>query len=94
MAPSTFVIALLNTSPDAQTVSVSFTDVFIDQGASYQAGTYDVYDLWEKDAAGQWGASAGTFSGAIPDVQIGAHQVKVWKAVPASSASKRDLSEL
>lgn len=91
---STFVIALLNTSPDAQTVSVNFTDVFIDQGPSYQAGTYDVYDLWQKDGAGKWGAGVGTFSGSIPSVQIGAHQVKVWKAVPASGASKRDLSEL
>ena len=88
------MIALLNTSPDAQTVSVNFTDVFIDQGSSYQAGTYDIYDLWQTDAAGKWGASVGTFSGSIPDVQVGTHQVKVWKAIPTSGVTRRDLSEL
>ncbi|KAH9835737.1 glycoside hydrolase superfamily [Rhodofomes roseus] len=91
---NTYVIALLNTSPDAQTVSVNFTDVFIDQGPSYQAGTYEIYDLWQKDDAGAWGASVGTYTGSIPDVQIGTHQVKVWKAEPTSSVSRRDLSEL
>ncbi|TFY59512.1 hypothetical protein EVJ58_g5725 [Rhodofomes roseus] len=93
---NTFVAALMNTSPDTQTVGVNFTDVFIDQGASYQAGTYEIYDLWQKDDAGAWGASVGTYTGSIPNVQIGAHQVKVWKAVPTSSdsASRRDLSEL
>ncbi|KAH9937505.1 glycoside hydrolase superfamily [Fomitopsis serialis] len=92
--PATFVIALLNTSPDAQTASVNFTDVFIDQGPSYQAGTYEIYDLWQKDEANAWGASVGMYTGSIPDVQIGTHQVKVWKAVPAGSASRRDLAEL
>ncbi|CCM02216.1 uncharacterized protein FIBRA_04296 [Fibroporia radiculosa] len=91
---NTFVIALLNTSPETQYVTVNFTDVFIDQGPSYQTGTYVIYDLWQKDSAGAWGKDIGTYTAAIPDVEIGMHQVRIWKAVPASTNSRRDLAEL
>ncbi|EED81247.1 candidate alpha-galactosidase from glycoside hydrolase family GH27 [Postia placenta Mad-698-R] len=89
-----FVIALLNTSPDTQVVDVEFTDVFIDQGPSYQTGTFTIYDLWQKNDTGAWGNDIGTFTGSIPQVEIGTHQVRIWKAVPASTATKRDRMDL
>ncbi|KAH9853207.1 alpha-galactosidase [Lenzites betulinus] len=90
-----FVIALMNTSPNSQTVNVSFTDVFFDQGSAYQSGTYTLYDLWQKDDAGKWGKSLGDFTGSVPDVQVGTHQTKVWKAVPVStSGRRRDVADL
>ncbi|GBE78170.1 Alpha-galactosidase [Sparassis crispa] len=92
---NTFVIALMNTSPNTQNVDVLFTDVFIDQGAAYQAGTYEIYDLWQKDSAGKWGKDIGAFTNSIPSVEIGMHQVRIWKAVPvSSSATRRDVSDL
>ncbi|PCH33471.1 glycoside hydrolase family 27 protein [Wolfiporia cocos MD-104 SS10] len=91
---NTFVISLLNTSPETQTVTVNFTDVFIDQGPSYQTGTYAIYDLWQRDSSGAWGKNIGTYTGAIPNVEIGLHQVRIWKAVPATTTSKRDTAEL
>ena len=85
----------MNTSPNPQTVNVSFTDVFVDQGASYQSATFTLYDLWQKDPSlGAWGLNLGEFSGGVPNVQIGTHQTKVWKAVPASNSKRRDKAEL
>ncbi|KAI0662631.1 alpha-galactosidase [Cubamyces menziesii] len=90
-----FVFALMNTSPNPQTVNVSFTDVFVDQGASYQSATFTLYDLWQKDpSSGAWGLNLGEFSSGVPNVQIGTHQTKVWKAVPASNSKRRDRAEL
>ncbi|KAL7285676.1 hypothetical protein ACG7TL_000781 [Trametes sanguinea] len=90
-----FVFALMNTSPNPQTVNVSFTDVFVDQGASYQSGTFTLYDLWQKDpSSGAWGLNLGDFTGSVPNVQIGTHQTKVWKAIPVSTSQKRDRAEL
>ncbi|CAL1696554.1 unnamed protein product [Somion occarium] len=88
-----FVIALLNTSPKQQTTDVDFTDVFVDQGKAYQQQPYQLSDLWQKDSTGNWGKSVGTVQGSIRNVRIGAHQTKVWLAVPAPS-SKRALGEL
>ncbi|KAI0361839.1 alpha-galactosidase [Trametes cingulata] len=85
-----FVFALMNTSPTAQTVNVSFADVFVDQGASYQAGTFTLYDLWQKDpASGKWGLNLGEFTGGVHGVRVGTHQTKVWKAVPVSTGNGR-----
>ncbi|KAI0374369.1 alpha-galactosidase [Pilatotrama ljubarskyi] len=85
-----FVFALMNTSPNPQTVNVSFTDVFVDQGPSYQSGTFTLYDLWQKDpSTGKWGLNLGEFSGGMPAVQVGTHQTKVWKAVPVSTGANR-----
>lgn len=54
-----------------------------------------MYDLWQKDESGSWGKNEGIVQGAIRNVNIGAHQVKVWKAVPLSTASsKRAVAEL
>ena len=76
-------------------MNVSFKDVFVDQGSSYQSGTFTLYDLWQKDpSTGAWGLNLGDFSGAVPDVQIGTHQTKVWKAIPASSSMRRDYADL
>ncbi|KAI0768483.1 alpha-galactosidase [Trametes elegans] len=95
LANNQFVFALLNTSPNPQTVNVSFKDVFVDQGSFYQSGTFTLYDLWQKDpSTGAWGLALGDFSGAVPDVQIGTHQTKVWKAIPASSSTRRDYADL
>ncbi len=85
----------MNTSPNSQTVNVSFADVFVDQGAAFAAGTFTLYDLWQKDDAGAWGKSLGDFSGSVPGVEVGTHQTKVWKAVPKSTnARRRDRRDL
>ncbi|KAI0651653.1 alpha-galactosidase [Trametes meyenii] len=90
-----FVFALMNTSPNPQTVNVSFTDVFVDQGPSYQSGTFTLYDLWQKDlSTGAWGLNLGEFKGSVPSVQVGSHQTKVWKAVPVSTSQRRDRAGL
>jgi len=90
-----FVAALLNTSPSNQTVDVTFADIFINQGQSYQAGTYTVFDLWQKNSVGSWGFDIGTFTGSIPSVEIGPHQVRVWRIIQSSSTTtSRDISEL
>jgi len=89
-----FIIALMNTSPANQTVDVDFTDVFIDQGAAYQSGTFTLYDLWQKDDLGNWGKEVGTYTAKIPNVRIGSHQVKIWKATLPASSSKRDTADL
>ncbi|KAL1952162.1 hypothetical protein VTO73DRAFT_1311 [Trametes versicolor] len=95
LANNQFVFALMNTSPNAQTVNVSFADVFVDQGAAFAAGTFTLYDLWQKDDAGAWGKSLGDFSGGVPSVEVGTHQTKVWKAVPKSTnARRRDRRDL
>lgn len=91
MAFSTFVIALLNTAPTNQTVDVDFFDAFFDQGKVYQQQSYTLSDLWQKDDQGNWGKDIGVFQGSIPQVQIGAHQTKVWVAVPVpATSSKRE----
>jgi len=89
-----FVIALMNTSPQEQTVDVSFTDVFIDQGKAYQTGTFELFDLWMKDANGGWGQSIGTLTGGIQRVNVRSHQTMVWRAKHVSSLNARDHSEL
>ncbi|OCH96617.1 glycoside hydrolase [Obba rivulosa] len=89
-----FIIALLNTSPTNQTVDVDFEDVFIDQGAAYQSGTFTLYDLWQKDGQGNWGKEVGTYTAKIPSVHIGSHQVKIWKATLPSGSSKRNVADL
>ncbi|OJT12590.1 Alpha-galactosidase [Trametes pubescens] len=95
LANNQFVFALMNTSPNSQTVNVSFADVFVDQGAAFAAGTFTLYDLWQKDDAGAWGKSLGDFSGSVPGVEVGTHQTKVWKAVPKSTnARRRDRRDL
>lgn len=91
---NTFVFALLNTAPAAQTVQVDFADVFFDQGKVYQTQPYEVFDLWQKDDEGTWGKSIGIIQGGM-NVTIGVHQTKVWKAVPAPQTStRRDYAEL
>lgn len=93
---SVFVIAVCNTSPTNQTLDVLFSDAFVDQGAGYQAGTFAIYDLWQKDANGNWGESLGDLTTSIPDVTVGPYQTKVWKAVHVSSPStaRRSIDEL
>lgn len=88
-----FVIALLNSSPNAQSVDVSFADAFIDQGKTYQQQAYTISDLWQKDDDGKWGSNQGIVQGSIRNVRILPHQTKLWLAVPASS-SKRSPDEL
>jgi len=82
LANNVFVIALLNTSPNTQTVDILMSDAFIDQGAAYEAQPYELFDLWQKNSTGSWGKSVGTVQGKIPNVQVGPHQTKVWRAVP------------
>jgi len=89
LANNVFVIALMNTSPDTQTVDVLMKDAFVDQGKAYQSQPYTMYDLWQKDDSGKWGKSIGTVQGKISSVKIGSHQTKVWRAVPAPSMNMR-----
>ncbi|KAF8575957.1 glycoside hydrolase family 27 protein [Ramaria rubella] len=83
LANNVFVIALLNTSPDSQTVDILMSDAFRDQGPVYEAQPYNLFDLWQKDSTGQWGKPLGTVQGKIAGVQIGPHQTKVLRVVPA-----------
>jgi len=94
LANSTWVIALMNTSPEDHSINITFSEVFIDQGATEKTQTYELFDLWDKDDAGDWGKSLGTFSGSLPETTIKSHQTKVFRAVPVSAQTKRDVSEL
>lgn len=59
------------------------------QGSSAQTASWTLYDLWQKDSTGVWGLNTGTMQGSIPNVNIGAHQTKVWKAVQASGSTTK-----
>ncbi|KAH9944568.1 uncharacterized protein BXZ73DRAFT_97046, partial [Epithele typhae] len=87
-----FVWAVMNTSPSNQTVNVSLLDIFTDQGAAFGSGTFTMYDLWQKDADGAWGAKVADVSGSM-SVDVVTHGVRVFKAVPVSS-SRRAAGEL
>jgi len=86
-----FVIAVLNTSPHIQTVDVPFEDAFGDQGATYQAQPYEIFDLWQKDANGKWGKSLGIFQGKIPNVKVNSHATKLWRAIPRPNGKRNEL---
>ncbi|KAJ7601062.1 alpha-galactosidase [Mycena floridula] len=79
---STWVIAVMNTSPEDQSANITFNEVFIDQGATEKTQTYELFDLWDKDDAGNWGKSLGSFSGSLPETTVKSHQTKLWRAVP------------
>jgi hypothetical protein len=65
------------------------------QGKAAQQATWQFFDLWEKDSQGAWGASAKTVRGAIADVPVRTHAVRVWRAVQAkTSVSARLVQEL
>jgi alpha-galactosidase len=91
---SSQVIALMNTAPSDQTVTLEMPDVFWDMGHAAQQASWELYDLWAKDAHGKWGKSAGTFTKSVPNVNVGVHGVKVWKAVMKTVKAKRDVSEM
>ncbi|KAF9780537.1 hypothetical protein BJ322DRAFT_1083578 [Thelephora terrestris] len=63
--PSSFAVALLNTSPEEHVIDVSFTDIFKDMDKYWWEATYTVNDLWEKDGQGEWRRSLGTMLGGI-----------------------------
>ncbi|EIN04737.1 alpha-galactosidase [Punctularia strigosozonata HHB-11173 SS5] len=88
-----FVVAVLNTSPNNQTTTIQMSDVFFDQGSVAGSEPWEFFDLWQKDDAGTWGKSIGTVQGSL-EVDIGPHSVKVWRAIPQSSATKRFVEEL
>ncbi|KAF8583619.1 glycoside hydrolase family 27 protein [Ramaria rubella] len=91
LANNEFVIALLNTSPDTQTVDVLMSDAFTDEGPAAQSAPWALTDLWQKDSKGAWGKSIGTVQGKISGVKIGPHQTKVWKAAAVSGTARREL---
>jgi len=84
-----FVIALLNTSPNTQTVDILMSDAFMDQGSVAAAEPWSIFDLWQKDSSGRWGQPQGTVQGKIPGVHVGPHQTRVWRVQPPSSGAKR-----
>ncbi|KAF7347050.1 Alpha-galactosidase [Mycena venus] len=86
---STWVIAVMNTSPEDQSTNITFSE-----GATERTQTYELFDLWDKDDAGDWGKSLGTFSGSLPETTVKSHQTKVFRAVPVSAQTKKDVSEL
>ena len=92
---SSFVFAVMNTSPKNQTVDVSMFDVFYDQGKSFAQRTFILYDLWQKDSDGKWGAVFGEVTGNMT-LNVPTHGVKVFRAFPSptSSSSKRSTTEL
>ncbi|KAF9780545.1 hypothetical protein BJ322DRAFT_1112538 [Thelephora terrestris] len=75
--PSSFAVALMNTSPEEHVIDVSFTNVFRDMDKYWWEATYTVYGLWEKDGQGVWGRVFGTMSGGIRGVTVATHQTKV-----------------
>ncbi|KAF8515218.1 alpha-galactosidase [Gautieria morchelliformis] len=86
---SVFVIALLNTSPNPQTVDILMSDAFMDQGSVAAGQPWNLFDLWQKDSTGKWGKPLGTVQGKIAGVQIGPHQTKVWRAEIPTTGRKR-----
>lgn len=80
---SKFVFVVLNTSPKNVSTNISFLDVFVDNGHDFGRRTFSLYDLWQKDKYGQWGASIGDVQGSIT-VDIPPHGVRVFRAVPVS----------
>jgi alpha-galactosidase len=64
----------------------------MDQGKAYQTQAYNIFDLWQKDAStNRWGKSVGMMQGTIRQVEIGPHQTKVWKAIPAPIEQRSEL---
>ena len=82
----------MNTSPSNQTTTIDMVDVFVDQGASFAAQTFTMYDLWQKDADGAWGAKVADVSCSM-SVDVVTHGVRVFKAIPVSN-SRRAAGEL
>jgi hypothetical protein len=64
------------------------------QGKTAQQASWEFFDLWQKEANGTWGKSAGTVRGVMKDVQVVAHGVRVWRAVKVSSLTQRLVQEL
>jgi hypothetical protein len=65
------------------------------QGKAAQQATWQFFDLWEKDSQGAWGASSKTVRGALANVPVRTHAVRVWRAVQAkASGSARLVQEL
>ncbi|KAI0348714.1 alpha-galactosidase [Trametopsis cervina] len=94
LADNAHVIALLNTSPSNQTLSINFSDVFFDSGTEAQTQSYTLSDLWQKDDSGNWGRDVGTVRGSIPDVSVGGHQTRVWRVVPVEDADRAVVRHL
>jgi alpha-galactosidase len=88
------VIALWNNSPEDQTVSLEFSDVFTWNGKANQQASWRLHDLWAKDDDGKWGKSVGTFKTSVDGVQVRPHATRMYKAVRADEESKRSMSEL
>ena len=79
----------MNSSPNNQTIDISLLDVFVDQGSSFGSGTFTLYDLWQKDSSGKWGAKVGDFKGTV-SVAVNTHATRVYRAVYVS-ALRREL---
>jgi hypothetical protein len=61
------------------------------QGKDAQQATWDFFDLWEKDAHGTWGATSQTVRGALADVDVRSHAVRVWRVVRAQTPAMARL---
>jgi alpha-galactosidase len=93
-ALSSQVIAIMNTAPSNQSVNLEMSDVFWDMGQAAQQASWELYDLWAKTPQGEWGKSMGTFTKSVQGIKVGAHSVRVWKAVIGQTKSKRDKAEM
>ncbi|KDQ06371.1 glycoside hydrolase family 27 protein [Botryobasidium botryosum FD-172 SS1] len=91
LANGATIIALLNTSPISQIVTIDLEkDVFMDSDVAQQKAAYRLFDLWqradESNLVSRWGKDVGVFQSQVPSIYVDAHQIKVWKAVPADAA--------
>jgi alpha-galactosidase len=67
------------------------SDLFIFKTKQVQTQAYTAFDPWQKDDSGNWGKGLGTVQGSLRNVSIGAHQTKVWKVIPQSTTTKRQM---
>lgn len=89
LSNSSYVIALLNASPEQQHITADWSDIFIDSPAMRDV-PMTVYDLWQ-DAK-----SIGVHNGSI-SANVQGHGVKIYKMVPTkqvNSMKRRSRYEL
>jgi len=80
LSNSSYVIALLNATPNSTTIEASFEDIFIDQGKAFASNSFAAFDLWQNSS------HVGTYSGSI-SASVPSHGVKIYKLIQASGDS-------
>ncbi|KDQ55671.1 glycoside hydrolase family 27 protein [Jaapia argillacea MUCL 33604] len=86
LADGSTVVALMNTSPDPQTATISFKDI-PSKSPNPETTTFRAFDLWQRSSeltrsGTRWGLDIGLFQGQISDITLKRHQTKVFMLVP------------